>query len=411
MSQPPSEQPPPNWPSPGSDAGPGEYAGPPPTARPGPAMQANDGPRYDVVSPPYPQPGTPAPPSNGPRMHGAPPPWAAPSPPKKQRSVALMIAIAALTFVVLMGTVLVLVLNSNDAAPSSASPGGAAGSGSGDNELDAAWIEQELTTASEYVDGELVQTLTLSTDEDTIFSTCADDVTLQNYTISGADVSDDGTQETDMCLNGFEPTALDPQAIANAAADATGGAKLPVTVEIFGGNSYTPVLLVTVDGGYPTAYDQDGTELDMPINPLVAADRDAAFQAIVEKSGIDQLTAYCADIEYGAVLIDGSSPQDPDTIQQWSYSALPQQVGEYPEDDDLRFAPGEYDLQTYIDYAPQLDPKYTEDGASLAMVCVTTEWDDQAPVAGYYFSTGPEAADYDSIVYLSLTDFSLIYED
>lgn len=432
MHQPPLGPPPAG----GSAPDPGEYAGPPPTEPP--SFTASDAQQYDVVSPhygppqhpatDYPAPGYPAPDypahdyaaaqhsapypataaMHGPHQYGSPPPWAGSQPPTKKRSTALMITAAAIAFVVMLGTVLVILLR--DTKPSAQSTTTTAPQGAPDS-LTADRIEQELQAASDYVDGELVQTFTLSTDEATFFSTCADDVTLQNYTITSSGVTDDGTDETDLCMAGFDPAEIDPAGIVMAIEDATGGAKLPVTVEIFGGNTYTPVLLVTVDGGYPAAYAADGSLLDLPINPLVAEQRDEAFATIIEESGIDQLTAYCADIEYSAIYVEGSSAKEPDTIQAWSFTALPQQIDTYPEFDELRFGPDEYDLQTYIDHAPNLDPKYTEDGASLAMVCVTTEYDDQQPVAGYYFSSGPESDAYEHTVYLSLQDFSLIYED
>lgn len=424
MSQPPADPPPAG----GSAPDPGEYAGPPPTEPP--PFTASNTQQYDVVSPTYgpptygppqygpPQYGSaqrstpqyPAPPS-APHQYGALPPWAGPRPSTKKRPTALMITAAAIACVVMLGTVLVILLRDSKSGTQSSANGSSAAQNGVPESLTVDRIEQELQAASDHVDGELVQTFTLSTNEATFFSTCADDVTLQNYTITSSGVTDDGTDATDLCMAGFDPAEIDPAGIVMAIEDATGGAKLPVTVEIFGGNTYTPVLLVTVDGGYPAAYAADGSLLDLPINPLVAEQRDEAFATIIEESGIDQLTAYCADIEYSAIYVEGSSAKEPDTIQAWSFTALPQQIDTYPEFDELRFGPDEYDLQTYIDHAPNLDPKYTEDGASLAMVCVTTEYDDQQPVAGYYFSSGPDSDKYEHTVYLSLQDFSLIYED
>lgn len=146
------------------------------------------------------------------------------------------------------------------AASAAASADAAAQSG-----LKWGWVDGQLAIAATHVGDTPVKSLTLSTKSDTVFSTCADAATLQNYRISDGAVTADGTAEIDSCVSGFALGGVDTNAISSAVYDATNGIQQPVTVQIFSVDPVTTVISVSVNGGLAISYDVDGTRLESPI--------------------------------------------------------------------------------------------------------------------------------------------------
>ncbi|QHC00030.1 hypothetical protein EK0264_06905 [Epidermidibacterium keratini] len=131
--------------------------------------------------------------------------------------------------------------------------------------LAADYIGRQLTRASTYVGGAPLKSLSLSTTADTVFSTCVDETTLQNYTITDGAVFDNGTSGIDSCASGFTPDDLGRFAVYDAVEDATGGVTQPVSVLIFSSNPTTTVITVTLDSALPISYDANGIRLESPI--------------------------------------------------------------------------------------------------------------------------------------------------